>query len=85
MKRTDEKAVPDEILDLKGVPCPQNTAKAMLKLSGMDAGEILEIIVDEGEPRENVPASLEVEENFEILSIILPGDHTCHIRVKVLY
>jgi tRNA 2-thiouridine synthesizing protein A len=85
MKKRDENEIPDEILDLKGVPCPQNTAKAMVKLSGMDPGEILEIIVDDGEPRENVPASLEVEENLDILNIFLPGDNTCHIQVKVLY
>jgi tRNA 2-thiouridine synthesizing protein A len=80
-----KKIFPDEILDLKGVPCPQNTAKAMLKLSGMEAGKILEIIVDEGEPQENVPASLEVEQGFKILNVFLPGDNTFHIMVKVLY
>ena len=57
---------PDEILDLRGVPCPQNSARAILRLDGMDGGLILEIIIDDGEPIENIPPSLE-EEGYEIL------------------
>jgi TusA-related sulfurtransferase len=52
---------PDEILDLSGVPCPKNSARALLKLEIMSSGEILQVIVDDGEPIENVPSSLEVE------------------------
>ena len=32
----------NEVLNLKGVPCPQNSAKALLKLASMDFNEILE-------------------------------------------
>ena len=52
---------PDETLDLSGVPCPQNTARALLTLEWMDPGEILEVTVDDGEPKENVPPGLEAE------------------------
>ncbi len=45
---------PDEILDLVGVACPQNSARALLKLEGMEPGLILKIIVDDGEPMENI-------------------------------
>jgi len=79
-----QQIVPDEILDLKGVPCPQNTAKAMLKLAGMVEGEILEIIVDDGEPRINVPASLEEEENYQILDMVMTDDKLWRIFVKVV-
>jgi len=51
----------DERLDLTGVPCPANTARALLAIEWMDEGRILEILVDDGEPIENVPPSLVAE------------------------
>lgn len=51
----------DEILDLTGVPCPRNTARALLRIETMDSEQVLRITIDDGEPIENVPASLEVE------------------------
>lgn len=75
---------PHEILDLKGVPCPQNTARALLKLAGMQTGEILEVIIDDGEPRENVPASLEEEKNYEMIGITQTDDKLWHLLIKVL-
>jgi len=52
---------PDETLDLTGVPCPRNSARALLRLEIMSSGEVLRVIIDDGEPIANVPASLEVE------------------------
>jgi len=51
----------DETLDLTGVPCPRNSARALLRLEVMDSGQVLRVIIDDGEPIENVPASLELE------------------------
>lgn len=51
----------DEILDLTGVPCPRNSARALLKLETMDSGQLLRLTIDDGEPIENVPPSLEIE------------------------
>ena len=78
-----KKIVPDETIDLKGVPCPQNSAKALLKLAMMDVGEVLEIIIDGGEPAENVPASIEQESDFRILNCIRSEDNSWHLFVKV--
>jgi len=72
----------NEILDLKGVPCPQNSARTLLKLTGMDNGEILEVIVDDGEPIENVPSSLE-DEGYKIIKRIQTSDSQWHLFVKV--
>ena len=58
---------PAEVLNLEGVACPQNSAKALLKLESMEVNGILEIIVDEGEPIKNVPISLEAE-GHEVIS-----------------
>lgn len=48
-------------LDLSGVACPLNFVKAKLKLETMNAGDILAIILDDGEPVRNVPASFKQE------------------------
>ena len=51
--------MPHETLDLSGVPCPTNAARALLRLETLDAGAELEITVDDGEPALNLPPSLE--------------------------
>lgn len=48
-------------LDLSGVPCPANSARALMRIETLDPGDILEITVDDGEPALNVPASLAAE------------------------
>lgn len=47
------------VLDLKGVPCPINYVKSKLFLENLGKGDILEIILDKGEPINNVPKSLQ--------------------------
>lgn len=51
----------DAILDLKGVACPYNFVRTKLKLEEMDAGQLLEVYLDEGEPINNVPKSVQNE------------------------
>ena len=48
-------------LDLRGVICPYNFVKTKLKLDTMSAGEILAVILDDGEPIRNVPQSVKNE------------------------
>ncbi len=74
----------NEIFDLRGVPCPQNSAKAFIKLGGMDKDEILEIIIDDGEPYENVPLSIEEDSDFKIEQIFQTDDNSWHLLVRVL-
>lgn len=62
-----------ETLDLSGVSCPQNYARALLKLAGMDPGAILQIIIDDGEPVKNVPPALK-EEGHTIISLKKMGE-----------
>ena len=49
------------VLDLAGVPCPQNAARAILHLEALDEGSLLDVILDGGEPLANVPPALETE------------------------
>ena len=57
----------DESLDLSGITCPANSARALLKLEMMPSGSVLRLILDDGEPVENVPPALE-QQRHSILS-----------------
>lgn len=63
-----ENLKPDANLDLCGVICPLNFVKTKLKLEEMKKGEILEILLDEGEPIRNVPRSIK-EEGHQIIKV----------------
>ncbi|MCX5722983.1 MAG: sulfurtransferase TusA family protein [Nitrospirae bacterium] len=58
---------PDTELDLRGVICPYNFVKTKLKLEAMEGGQILSILLDEGDPIQNVPRSVS-NEGHTILS-----------------
>ena len=72
----------DQCLDLRGVPCPLNFVKTKLKLEGMEAGKILEVILDDGEPITNVTASVK-EEGHQILKVEKISEHWKLIIKKV--
>lgn len=48
----------DDELDLRGVICPYNFVKTKLKLETMEAGQLLAVILDDGDPIRNVPRSV---------------------------
>lgn len=58
MEGTGRDLQADAELDLRGVICPYNFVKIKLKLETMAAGQILAVILDDGEPIRNVPASV---------------------------
>jgi len=58
----------DAFLDLRGVLCPINFVKTKLKLDTMEPGEVLELVLDSGEPIQNVPKSIK-EEGHKILEV----------------
>ena len=63
-----EEKKPAANLDLRGVICPVNFVKTKLKLEEMDTGEILEVLIDAGEPIANVPRSIK-EEGHKIIKV----------------
>lgn len=63
-----EEKKPEAYLDLRGVVCPTNFVKTKLKLEEMNPGEVLEIIIDAGEPIANVPRSIK-EEGHKIIKV----------------
>jgi sulfite reductase (ferredoxin) len=48
-------------LDLRGVACPMNFVKAKLRLETLAAGDLLSVVLDEGDPIRNVPESFRGE------------------------
>lgn len=52
---------PDRSLDLSGVLCPINFVRTKLELEEMEPGQLLEVILDDGEPMRNVPRSVKAE------------------------
>jgi TusA-related sulfurtransferase len=57
----------DETLDLTGVPCPNNVARALVRLEGLASGAVLAILVDDGEPATNVADGV-VADGHELLA-----------------
>ncbi|ALA58189.1 sulfurtransferase TusA family protein [Nitrospira moscoviensis] len=51
----------DAELDLRGVICPYNFVKTKLKLEMMQSGQVLSVLLDDGDPIRNVPRSVENE------------------------
>lgn len=69
-----EEKKPDAHLDLRGVVCPINFVKTKLKLEEMNKGNILEIVIDAGEPMANVPRSIK-EEGHKIIKVEKCNNH----------
>ncbi len=60
--------------DLRGVVCPMNFVKTKVELSKIGIGDHLKILLDDGEPIDNVPRSVTTE-GHEILSQVKQDDH----------
>jgi len=60
MKNGQEQKADAEI-DLRGVMCPYNYVKTKLKLEKMAIGQVLAVILDDGEAMQNVPRSVKEE------------------------
>ena len=48
-------------LDLKGVPCPLNWARAKAALAGMKRGDLIELLVDDPRAPVDIPRAAELE------------------------
>ncbi len=70
----------DASIDLRGVMCPINFVKTKLKLETLESGEVLEVILDSGEPIQNVPKSIK-EEGHKIIEV--KKDDEGYFRLKV--
>lgn len=53
-------------IDLRGIPCPRNTAKALMFLETVDDGSVSLVFIDDGEPLNNFIESIEIEGGYTI-------------------
>lgn len=58
---------PSRKKDFRGVACPMNFVKTKIELASMQGGQVLEILLDDGQPIKNVPGSVR-QEGHEVLA-----------------
>jgi len=66
VKKSSKLAKALSFKDLRGVACPMNFVKAKVEMAKITSGDIIEILLDDGAPIQNVPGSLK-SEGHEIL------------------
>ncbi len=71
---------PDTELDLRGVICPYNFVKTKLKLEAMEQGQILSVLLDDGDPIRNVPRSVSNEGHTVLSQDRIEGSYRVLIR-----
>jgi len=67
-------------LDLRGVICPYNFVKTKLKLEAMEQGQVLSVLLDEGDPIRNVPKSVSNEGHTILSQECVEGAYRVLIR-----
>lgn len=60
--------------DFRGVACPMNFVKTKLALESLNSGQRLQILLDDGDPIQNVPRSV-AGEGHKILGQLKEADH----------
>ena len=67
--------------DLRGVACPMNFVQTKIQLVTMQSGEILEIWLDDGQPINNVPGSVQ-SEGHEVLEQVQINEDYWKVIIK---
>ena len=55
-------------LDITKEHCPMTFVKTKIELAKLQTGDILEVLLSEGEPLDNVPRNA-VDQGYEVLSV----------------
>lgn len=71
----------DGLVDITDVVCPMTFVKAKVAIEELDDGQILEILMNEGEPIQNVPRSLK-DEGHKVIEVINNNNGTFTILVE---
>ena len=64
----------DQMIDLRGVSCPLNYVMTKLRLEKMREGDVLQVLLDDGDPVVHVPRSAK-EEGHRILEVEQRGSY----------
>lgn len=69
-------------LDLRGEVCPFTFIRTKLQLEELEGGEVLEVILDDGEPIRSIPRSMK-EEGHQIFRVeVLPEDSAYRLLIR---
>ena len=71
----------DAFKSCRGIGCPMNMVYAKVELAKLRPGQVLELILDDGPPINNVPGSV-VKEGHTILEQKQLEDGTWQVRIK---
>lgn len=71
----------DKELNLRGEVCPYTFVKSKLALEVMQAGQVLQVVVDNDESASNVPRSMQ-NEGHDILGVVKLNDKDWQIMVR---
>ena len=71
----------DSMKNCRNVGCPMNMVYAKFELSKLQSGQILELILDDGAPINNVPGSVQ-KEGHEILKKTQMEDGAWQLMIK---
>ena len=78
---TPSTPVPDREKNCRGIGCPMNMVYAKVELAKLEPGQLLEIILDDGAPINNVPGSVE-KEGHAIVSKVQLDDGAWSVLIK---
>ncbi len=68
-------------LDLRGVACPMNFVKTRLFLDKVPSGDVVDVLLDDGEPVESVSSSVGAEGHVVEQLIKCPEGH-CLLTIR---
>ncbi|HCC00725.1 MAG TPA: sulfurtransferase TusA family protein [Ruminococcaceae bacterium] len=71
----------DSFIDITDVVCPMTFVKSKVAIEGLEAGQTLEIHMNDGEPIQNVPRSMK-DEGHTVLDVQNNDDGTYTILVR---
>lgn len=71
----------DAVVDITDVVCPVTFVKAKVALEELEAGQVLSIRMNDGEPAQNVPRSIK-DEGHQVLKLRRNDDGTYELLVR---
>ncbi|ADY54877.1 SirA-like domain-containing protein [Syntrophobotulus glycolicus DSM 8271] len=71
----------DAFVDITDVVCPITFVKTKVAIEELEKGQVLEILMNEGEPIQNVPRSLK-DESHKIINVQNNGNGTYTVLVE---
>lgn len=86
MNRTTPPAAEEETmatrsLDITAEHCPMTFVKTKLELEKLQPGDVLEVLLTEGEPLENVPRT-STEQGYTVMGIEPVDGNTYRVRIR---